>query len=161
MTISIIAAMSDNGVIGRENELPWHLPKDLKHFKKITMGKPVIMGRKTFESIGKKPLKGRQNIILTSDRKYTAKGVDVAHSLDQALEIAGDAEEVMIAGGAAVYKAALPVTDKMYLTFLHEKFEGDTRFPDIDPTAWKEVEREDYEQNGHPYAFSFVTYRRK
>ncbi|MBS1271850.1 MAG: Dihydrofolate reductase type 3 [Candidatus Marinimicrobia bacterium] len=161
MTISIIAALSDNGTIGKDNDLPWHLPADMKHFKETTMGKPVIMGRKTFESLGKKPLRGRKNIVVTRQTDYEAEGAVVAHSLKEAFEAAGDAEEIMVAGGFAIYKSALPQTDRMYLTIIHEQFEGDTKFPDINPANWDEVEREDHEKNDHPYDFSFVTYERK
>ncbi|MCF7804998.1 MAG: dihydrofolate reductase [Candidatus Marinimicrobia bacterium] len=161
MTVSIIAAMSDNGVIGKGNDLPWHLPADLKFFKKTTMGKPIIMGRKTFESMGKKPLPGRKNIVVTRQQDYEAPGATVVHSLDAALDEAGDADEIMVGGGSSIYEEALPQTDRMYLTLIHEHFEGDTRFPQIDPSKWEEVEREDFEENGHPYAFSFVTYERK
>jgi len=160
MTISIIAALSDNGVIGKENDLPWRLPADMKHFKEVTMGKPVIMGRKTFESIGKKPLHGRKNIILTTRTGYKADGAHVVHSLEAAFEAAGDAEEVMVAGGSSIYKEALPRANRLYLTFIHEHFEGDTKFPDLNPANWTEIDREDHEKNAHPYNFSFVTYER-
>ncbi len=160
MIISLIAAVSENGVIGKGDGLPWHLPPDMQHFKQSTMGKPVVMGRKTFETL-EKPLPGRTNIIVTRQANYNQDGCVVVHSLEEAYQAAGDAEEVMIAGGAAIYKAALPVADRMYLTRIHETFEGDVFFPDFNWREWREVEREDYSDSDQPYDYSFVTYERK
>ncbi len=126
--ISIIAAMTNNHVIGKNNALPWHLPADLKHFKNITMGKPIIMGRKTFESIGK-PLPGRQNIILTRDKNYHIDGCTIIHSLDE-LQSCTNAAEIFVIGGAEIYKQLLPLTQKLYLTFIDTEIDGDSYFPE-------------------------------
>lgn len=162
--ISFVLARADNGVIGRDNALPWHLPADLKHFKRLTVGKPVVMGRKTFESIGK-PLSGRHNIVLTRDPDWRAEGVTVVPNLAEAVAAAGldpktRAEEVMIVGGAAVYAEALPVATRIYLTEVHAAPEGDTILPPFDPARWRETAREDHpEEEGRP-AYSFVTLER-
>ncbi|MDX2418241.1 MAG: type 3 dihydrofolate reductase [Xanthomonadales bacterium] len=155
MKISIIVAMAANGVIGRDNQLPWHLPADLKHFKQTTMGKPILMGRKTWESIGR-PLPGRTNIVITRDSAYTAAGCEVVHSIDAAITAAGEQDEVMVIGGAELYRQVLPATDTIYLTRIHEAFEGDTRFPEMRDTEWHQVERVDFEadeKNSHGYSF--------
>ena len=155
MKISIIVAMAANGVIGRDNQLPWHLPADLKHFKKTTMGKPILMGRKTWESIGR-PLPGRANIVITRDSTYTAAGCEVVNSIDAAIAAAGEQDEVMVIGGAELYRQVLPDTDTIYLTRIHEVVEGDTRFPEIHNTEWHQVERVDHEadeKNTHNYSF--------
>jgi dihydrofolate reductase len=140
MRISLIVAMGENRVIGRGNRMPWHLPADLKRFRHITMGKPVIMGRRTHESIGR-PLPGRKNIVLTRDPDYQAAGCTVAHDLDQALREA-DGQEAMIIGGAALYRDCLPLADRLYLTLIHREFAGDTFFPELDPEDWREAVRE-------------------
>ena len=155
MKISIIVAMAANGVIGRENQLPWHLPADLKHFKQMTMGKPILMGRKTWESIGR-PLPGRTNIVITRDSTYSAAGCEVVNSIDAAITAAGEQDEVMVIGGAELYRQVLPDTDTIYLTRIHEAFEGDSRFPEIRNTEWHQVERVDHEadeKNSHDYSF--------
>ena len=155
MKISIIVAMAANGVIGRDNQLPWHLPADLKHFKQTTMGKPILMGRKTWESIGR-PLPGRLNIVITRDSTYSAAGCEVVNSIDAAITAAGERDEVMVIGGAELYRQVLPYTDTIYLTRIHEAFEGDTRFPEIRHTEWHQVERVDHEadeKNSHDYSF--------
>ena len=159
--VSLIAAMSTNRVIGRDNGMPWHLPEDLKYFKRVTSGKPVIMGRKTFESIGK-PLPGRPNLVITRDRDWHAEGVTVFHSLEAALAAARELEpdEIIIGGGAEVYKLALPYTDKMYLTYIHKTIEGDTFFPDFDEADWQETARED-RVSDTGLAFSWLTLTRK
>ncbi len=155
MKISIVVAMDRNRVIGRGKRLPWHLPDDLKRFKAVTMGHPVIMGRRTHESIGK-PLPGRTNIVLTADPQYTAEGCVVAGSLDEGFRAAADVKEVMIIGGAAVYREALPLADRIYLTTVHAELEGDAWFPIID---WSEWDVRDEAMHGaddrHTYAFSF------
>ncbi len=162
--ISFVVARADNGVIGRDNALPWHLPADLKHFKRLTVGKPVVMGRKTFESIGK-PLPGRHNIVLTRDAGWRAEGVTVVANLAEAVAAAGldpktRAEEVMIIGGAAVYAEALPIATRVYLTEVHAAPEGDTSLPPFDPARWRETAREDHPaEEGRP-AYSFVTLER-
>jgi len=155
MKISIIVAMAANGVIGRDNQLPWHLPADLKHFKQTTMGKPILMGRKTWESIGR-PLPGRTNIVITRDSTYSAAGCEVVNSIDAAITAAGEQDEVMVIGGAELYRQVLPDTDTIYLTRIHKAFDGDTHFPDIRNTEWHQVERVDHEadeKNSHDYSF--------
>jgi len=160
MTISLIVAMGENHVIGRNGDLPWHIPEDLKWFKKNTLGKPIIMGRKTFETL-KKPLPGRHNIVITSDQNYEVDGTTVTHSLEEALEAAGEVEEIMICGGASIYKQALPLVDKMYITLIYHDFEGDTFFPKYDTKQWKEVEQIDRYQTHDEYDYSFLIYERR
>ena len=155
MKISIVVAMDTKGVIGRDNGLPWHLPADLQHFKRTTMGKPILMGRKTHESIGR-PLPGRTNIVITRDTGYRAEGCVVVNSIDAALEAAGEQEEIMVIGGAEFYRQVLPRTDTIYLTRIHEIFTGDTFFPELNDADWREVERSDHaadEKNPHDYSF--------
>jgi dihydrofolate reductase len=155
MKIAIVVAMAANRVIGKDNQLPWHLPADLRHFKQLTLGKPVLMGRKTYESIGR-PLPGRANIVLTRDRDYAAPGCTVVHSLEEALEAAGTSPEVMVIGGAGLYSQVLPRTDTIYLTRVHAGFEGDTVFPELNESDWHEVGRTDCEpdeRNPWPYSF--------
>jgi dihydrofolate reductase len=155
MKISIVVAMDANGVIGRDNELPWHLPADLQHFKKTTMGKPILMGRKTWESIGR-PLPGRTNIVITRDSDYQADGCVVVNSIDAAMAAAGEQDEVMVIGGAEFYRQVLPRADTLYLTRIHASFDGDTVFPELHVADWREVERSDQsadEKNPHDYSF--------
>jgi len=162
--ISFVVARADNGVIGRDNALPWHLPADLKHFKRLTVGKPVVMGRKTFESIGK-PLPGRHNIVMTRDADWRAEGVTVVANLAEAIAAAGldpktRAEEVMIIGGAAVFAEAMPIATRVYLTEVHDAPEGDVVMPPFDLARWCETAREDHPaEDGEP-AYSFVTLER-
>jgi len=143
MVISIIAAMAENRVIGRENEMPWDIPSELRRFKETTLGHPVIMGRKTFESIGH-PLPGRKNIIITSQQGYAAAGCIVARDLQRAISACEDSDEVFICGGAAVYTEAMPIADRIYLTIIDEEFDGDAFFPEI-PNDFQEIERKSYE----------------
>ena len=160
MKISIIVAMDSNGVIGRENELPWHLPADLQHFKHTTMGKPILMGRKTWESIGR-PLPGRTNIVITRDSDYQADGCVVVNSIDAALAAAGEQDEVMVIGGAEFYRQVLPRTDTLYLTRIHASFDGDTVFPELNAARWHEVERSDRTADEkNPYDYSFIRLER-
>jgi dihydrofolate reductase len=160
MIISIIAAIAANGVIGKENKLPWHLPADMKHFRDLTRGKPVIMGSKTFESIGR-PLPDRLNIVLSSDLAYRAEGAMVVHSIDEALQAAGDAQEVMVIGGGSIYKQFLPRANRMYLTLIHTNFKGDAFFPEYEKKEWNEVAREEHGQDEkNAYAYSFVILER-
>lgn len=155
--LSMIVAMSKNRVIGRDNQLPWHLPADLKHFKAVTMRKPIVMGRKTFESIGR-PLPGRPNIVLTRDRDWTAKDVSVFSSIEDALQNLGDHEEVMIIGGAQIYSALLSRADRLYLTEIDTLVDGgDAFFPDLDDAEWTEVSRETHPAVGAAPAHAFVT----
>ena len=160
MKISIVVAMAANGVIGQDNELPWHLPADLKHFKQTTMGKPILMGRKTWESIGR-PLPGRTSIVITRDRTYTAPGCVVVNSIEAAIAAAGEQDEVMVIGGAELYRQVLPYTDTIYLTRIHERFDGDTRFPEISDAEWQQLERIDHEADEkNPYDYSFIRLER-
>lgn len=156
MKISMIAAMGENRVIGDENNnMPWHLPADLQHFKRVTMGKPIIMGRKTFESIGR-PLPGRQNIVITRDTGFQAEGCDVVNSPEAALATAGDVDEVMVTGGAQIYALFLAQADKLYLTFIEGEFEGVAFFPAWDDENWVEASSEQCEpdeKNPHRYRF--------
>jgi dihydrofolate reductase len=161
MRISIIAALAANGVIGRDNRLPWHLSADLKRFKALTMGHHLVMGRKTFASIGR-PLPGRTTIVITRDDGFRAEGVEVAHSLEEALQKAQGDEEVFIAGGAEVYGQALHIADRMYLTRIHADVEGDVTFPEFDDvTEWRLDDVEHREADGkNDYPFSFLVYDR-
>ncbi len=158
--IALIAAMAENRVIGRDNRLPWRLPADLRRFKSLTMGKPVIMGRRTYESIGK-PLPGRSNIVVTRDPDYRAPGCQVVHSLDQALEAGAGHAEVMVIGGAELYRQALERAERMYLTLVKAEVDGDTLFPDIEPQQWRELERESHcADERNQYDYDFVTLQR-
>jgi dihydrofolate reductase len=163
MKIHLIAAVANNQVIGGDNRLLWHLPADLKHFKDLTMGHTLIMGRKTFESIGK-PLKGRRTIVITSQTEYNAQGCLLARSLREALTLAGEEKEVFIAGGGQVYDQAirLPQASRIHLTRIFASFTGDTFFPEIDPAQWELSERSDREADEkNPYPYSFQVYKRK
>jgi len=158
--VAIIVAVAENGVIGRDNALPWRLPGDLRHFKRITMGKPVIMGRKTWESIGR-PLPGRTNIVISRNPAFAAEGAKVVTSLEEALALAGRiadrAGEAVVIGGAEIYRAALPQADRLYITEVHAEVEGDARLPAIDWNQWREASREYHA--GEP-DYSFVCYER-
>lgn len=156
MIISIISAIAENMVIGRDNALPWDLPADLEYFKKQTLNKPVIMGQKTYESIGR-ALPNRKNIVLSYNKDYSATGIVVVSSIDEALKEAGVVGEVMIIGGASIYKQFLPLANRLYLTFIHHSFEGDSRFPNFDRIQWKEVSRIDNKPDErNKYSYSFV-----
>jgi dihydrofolate reductase len=155
MKISIIAAMAKNRVIGVGNSLPWNLKEDMDYFKKITLNKTVIMGQKTFESIGK-PLPKRKNIILTKEKDYSPGGCFTAKSIEDSLKTINPEEEVMIIGGASVYKQFLPLADKMYLTIIDKDFDGDVFFPDFDYNEWKEVSRVDKENKNLNLKYSFI-----
>lgn len=159
--LSIIAAIAKNNIIGKNNGLIWHLPADMKHFRNTTMGHSLIMGRKTFESFGK-PLPGRHSIVITRQKDWSFAGVTVAHSLQEAIAMAGGNEEVFIIGGAEIYSQAMPSCKKMYLTIIHHEFDGDTCFPPVDFSEWKLIKDEKHlpdEKNQYPY--SFRTYVRK
>ena len=159
-SIALVVAVAENGVIGHCNGLPWHIPEDLKRFKQLTMGKPVIMGRKTWDSIPRKPLAGRTNIVITRNRDFRAEGALVAHSFDEALDRAGNSGEIMVIGGEAVFAAALPVTDTIYLTDVAATPKGDAFMPPFERAQWREVAREGpYDANG--LAYSFVTLQRR
>ena len=161
MTISIIAALASNSVIGRGNQMPWHLSADLKRFKALTMGHHLIMGRKTFESIGR-PLPGRTTIVVTRQSDFSAPDVVVAPSLDAALDLARGDGETFIAGGAGIYEQMIHRADRMYLTRVHADIEGDAVFPDFDDvTEWSLVDSEHHEPDGtNPLPYSFLTYER-
>ncbi|MDX1514251.1 MAG: dihydrofolate reductase [Gammaproteobacteria bacterium] len=159
MTLSLIVAMAKNRVIGRDNALPWHLSADLKRFRRITMGRPVVMGRKTFESIGR-PLDGRQNVVITRNPQFRPEGVTVAGSVDEALSKA-EGDEVMVIGGQTIYEQVLPRADRIHLTLIDRAFEGDAEFPAIDEDEWREVEREDVAPGRDAeFGYSFVTLER-
>ncbi|AVF76238.1 type 3 dihydrofolate reductase [Vibrio sp. Vb2133] len=140
MIISMIAAMADNRIIGKDNQMPWHLPADFAWFKRCTMGKPVVMGRKTYESIGR-PLPGRLNIVISRDETLKIEGVTTVTSIEQALDVAGDVEEVMIIGGGAIYASCLPMANKLYVTHIEAAIDGDTQFPD-----WGDEFKETYSE---------------
>ena len=162
MKISMIAAMTDERVIGIENRLPWKLPNDMKWFRQHTLGKPIIMGRKTFESFGAKPLPDRTNIIISRDENFQAQDSIVVHSIDEALQAAGEVDEVMIIGGASFYEQMLPRADRLYLTFVHANIQGDAWFPQIDFSKWQEVEHIDCEADEkNILAHSFIILDRK
>lgn len=155
--ISLIAAMARNRIIGKDNDMPWHLPADLAHFKRVTMGKPVIMGRRTYESIGF-PLPGRKNVVITRNAEYAPEGVVVVGSVEAALAEVSDAEEVMIIGGGQLYREMLPHADRLYLTQIQADIEGDTEFPDYTVFEWNEIGREVYEADEkNAYDLEFVT----
>jgi dihydrofolate reductase len=134
----MVVATANNRVIGKDNDMPWHLPADLAYFKKTTLGKPVIMGRKTYESIGR-PLPGRQNIVISRDINYKAEGVETVTSVDAALALVSEVEEVMVIGGGAIYQHCLPAADRLYITHIEAEIEGDTQFPFYDTNIWKKV----------------------
>ncbi|HVK55350.1 MAG TPA: dihydrofolate reductase [Burkholderiales bacterium] len=160
MKLSIVVAMAENGVIGVDNKLPWRLPADLKHFRAITMGHPVIMGRKTFESIGR-ALPGRRNIVVTRNSDYAAEGAEVVHSVDEALERCSGTNEAFLIGGAILYKEAISHCDRIYLTLVHVKVEGDAFFPLLDVNHWQEIERSPHLSDElNPHAYDFVIYER-
>ncbi|HTR01353.1 MAG TPA: type 3 dihydrofolate reductase [Candidatus Acidoferrum sp.] len=160
MKISLVVAAARNRAIGFNNKMPWHLPEDLKYFKRVTMGKPVIMGRNTFESIGK-PLPGRPNIVISRNGDYKAEGITLAHSLDEALSAArkllpSGMDEVMVIGGAQIYAQALPQADRLYLTEVDAEPQADAFFPTISRNEWRETSRESHaacERNPYPYSF--------
>ena len=161
MKISIIVAMDRNHVIGSEGDLPWHISSDLQNFKKITMGKPIIMGRKTHESIGR-PLPGRENIILTRDKDYQAEGCTVLNSLDEVIEHCKDIDEIMITGGSEIYQLALDKASKLYLTEVHTEIDGDTHFPEFDKGDWEEISRENFKADEkNDFDYSFVVLKRE
>ena len=159
MKISIVVAIGANNAIGKDNQLLWRLPNDLKHFKQITSGHTIIMGRKTYYSVGK-PLPNRRNIVITR-QNINIEGCEVVNSLDAALGLCANEPEIFIVGGAEIYKQAIHVTNCIYLTIVHQSFDGDTYFPEIKVDEWKETEREDYQPDEkHQFAYSFITLER-
>jgi dihydrofolate reductase len=159
-SISLVVAASTNNVIGVAGGLPWHLSDDLKRFKALTMGKPIIMGRKTYESIGR-ALPGRQNIVITTQNKYAADGCDVVASVEEAIAVAGDADEVMVIGGGEIYRQFLPLADRIHMTRVDVDVAGDTGFPEISDEVWREVAREEHRaDDANDHDFTIVTYSR-
>ncbi|MEI6948827.1 dihydrofolate reductase [Paraflavisolibacter sp. H34] len=140
MRISLLVAADENNVIGKDNKLPWHLPNDLKYFKNLTWGLPILMGRKTFDSIGK-PLPGRRSIVITRNRDWQHEGVDTVHSLEAAVEAAqaADVKEIFVIGGAEIFRTAFATADRLYLTRIHHRFDGDVFFPEVNPDEWELV----------------------
>lgn len=160
MMISLIVAMAENRVIGKDNELPWHLPDDLKWFKKSTLGKPIIMGRKTWESIGR-PLPGRRNIVVSRNPDYHAEGCETVTDLNAVLASTDCLDEVVIIGGAGLYEVALPFVQRIYLTRVHADVDGDTYFPEFDEKLWNLVSEERHEADArHAHAFTFQVLNR-
>lgn len=167
MKLAIIVAMAKNYVIGINNSLPWYLSEDIQYFKRVTMGKPIIMGRKTFESIGR-PLPGRTNVVITRNEDYRAEGVQVVHSLKVAMELCEPIaviegrDEVMVIGGAELYKQALPLANYLYLTEVHAEVFGDAFFPEFERTDWQEIARDNYKAvKPNPFDYSFTVLQRK
>ncbi len=160
--ISIIAAVAKNGAIGNNNQLLWHLPEDMRHFRETTRGKPVIMGRKTWESLPDsfRPLPGRHNIVISRNRAYQATGATLAGSLEEAINNTGDAGEVFVIGGAELYAEAMPIADRLYLTEIDQDFDGDVFFPMFPPSEWQEVSRK-AQQGTSGLTFSFAVYQRR
>jgi len=157
----MIVATADNNIIGKDNDMPWHLPADLAYFKKVTLGKPIIMGRKTYESIGR-PLPGRRNIVISRDESYQADGIDTVTSIEQAIALVDGSdgsegvEEIMVIGGGAIYKHCLPAAQRLYITHIKADIDGDTRFPHYDDGSWKKIDsdvRDSDEKNAHQLDF--------
>ncbi|WP_129713738.1 dihydrofolate reductase [Pedobacter sp. SYP-B3415] len=158
--VSLIVAMAENRAIGKDNQMLWHLPEDLRHFKKITAQHPVIMGRKTFESIGR-ALPLRKNIVISRNPHLDIQGVELMNSLDTAIRLAEGADEIFVIGGAEIYKQALPLADKLYLTTVHSSFEGDAYFPEVDFSEWEKTGEERHEKDEkHAFAFTFSEWKR-
>ncbi|OCL26503.1 dihydrofolate reductase [Orenia metallireducens] len=162
MNLSIIVAMDKNNLIGKNNEMPWNLPSDLKYFKERTLNHTIVMGRKTFESIGK-PLQDRRNLILTRDKDYSQQGCEIFHSKESLLNHFKDSsEEIFVCGGTEIYKLFLPYVDKLYITRIEEEFEGDTYFPSINLELWEKVwSQEGNKDKNNPYNYSFYLYKRR
>ncbi len=168
-TVNIIAAMSENRVIGRDGDLPWRLPDEMKHFMRLTTGHTIVMGRKTFESIGCKPLPNRRNIIITSNPDYAAEGIETAPSVDAAIDLTSKptpdhqplTTDLFICGGQHVYRDALPLADRLYLTIVHAELDGDAHFPEFDKADWRLTDKVRHEADEkHSYAFTFKRYER-
>jgi len=160
MELSIVVAVDEGGVIGRDGDLPWHLSADLQRFKKITMGKPLLMGRRTWESIGR-PLPGRRNLVVSRRGDFAAPGAEVFPSIDDALGALASVPEVMVIGGASLYQALLPSVTRLYLTRVHARCRGEVRFPDIKQQEWTEIARETHPgDERNDYAMTFIDYQR-
>jgi len=159
--LSLIAAMDKNRLIGRDNALPWQMPADLAFFKRTTMGHPILMGRKTYQSIGK-PLPGRRNIVITRDPDFSAPGCEVVATIEDALQLCQNDDEVMLIGGASLYEQTIDRAEVLYITLIHHEFEGDTWFPGIDLERWKVKNREDFDaDHSNPFDYSFIKYIRE
>ena len=159
--LSIIVAVTRNGIIGRDGSMPWHLPDELRYFKKITWGKPIVMGRKTHQSIGK-ALPGRDNIVITTNPEFDAPGCQVVNSFEQALAATADADEVMIIGGSSLFEEAMPRAERLYLTLIDADLDGDVRFPDWQPDDWQLVQSEQHPaDNLHDYPFEMHIWQRR
>lgn len=158
----MIVAHADNRIIGKDNDMPWHLPADLAYFKKTTLGKPVIMGRKTYDSIGR-PLPGRQNIVISRDESLNIEGVEVVQSVEQALAVASGVDEIMVIGGGAIYAHCMPKADKLYITHIDAKIDGDTQFPDYDlENEWQMLASETRQADEkNAYVLHFNVYQRR
>ncbi len=161
MSISMIWAMGANGVIGKDNDMPWHLPRDFAYFKEQTLGKRMLMGRKTWESLGGKPLKGRKSIVITRDTSFLPEGAEVIHSLEEALAEGRKEDELMVIGGAEIYRMMLPHADKLIVTRIDEEFAGETKFPEVEWDEWEEVsEIQGIRDEQNPYDYRFYVYQR-
>lgn len=159
--IALVVAVSDNGIIGQAGGLPWHLPDDLKHFKAVTMGKPLLMGRRTFQSIGR-PLPGRRNLVLTRGGADFPPGIETVHSIGEAQALLPDAPELCVIGGATLYRQTLSLARRLYLTQVHGIVAGDVRFPGWEAAEWRETERREHPADErHRYAMSFLTLERR
>ncbi|HET7627236.1 MAG TPA: dihydrofolate reductase [Bacillales bacterium] len=159
--ISFLFAMGKNHVIGKDNAMPWHLPADLAYFKKLTVGHSVIMGRKTFESIGQ-ALPDRRNIVVTTNETFKAEGCEIVHSVREALDLVNGEDEAFVIGGAKLFEAFYPYADRLYVTAIDESFEGDTFFPEIDAERWKQTYIKPGERNEkNPYDYAFLVYDRR
>ena len=159
--VTLILARARNGVIGARGGLPWHLPEDLAFFKRTTMGHPIVMGRKTWESIGR-PLPGRRSVVVTRDRAFAAAGAEIVHSLDEAIALCRDSDEIFVIGGAQLYADALPRADRLLLTEIDAEFDGDTFLPAPSAEHWSEASREHHAPaDNRSFAFDFVDYRRR
>jgi dihydrofolate reductase len=159
--ISLLVAMDKNQLIGKDNDLPWRLPADLAYFKRVTMGHPIIMGRKTYDSIGR-PLPGRENIIVTRDTSYKAEGCKVIHSIEEIVKMNQQTDqELFVIGGAEIFKEILPHSDRLYITEINEEFEGDTYFPAFDKAEWKVIsEEQGIKDEKNPYDYTFLVYEK-
>ncbi|AIQ53061.1 dihydrofolate reductase [Paenibacillus sp. FSL R7-0331] len=161
MSITMIWAMAENDVIGKDNEMPWHLPLDFAYFKEQTLGKRMLMGRKTWESLGSKPLKGRTSIVITRDTGFAPEGAEVIHSLEEAVAEGRKDGELMIIGGAEIYGMMLPYADKLLVTRIHEQFAGETKFPEVGWEEWKEISCiQGIRNEQNPYDYRFYVYER-
>ncbi|MRN54539.1 dihydrofolate reductase [Paenibacillus monticola] len=161
MSISLIWAMGSNGVIGKDNDMPWHLPRDFAFFKAETLGKRMLMGRKTWDSLGGKPLKGRTSLVMTRDTSFAPEGAEVIHTLQEALSEGQKADELMVIGGAEIYRMMLPYADKLIVTQIEQDFAGDTLFPNIDWSQWQEISNKmGIRDDKNPYDYRFLVYNR-